>query len=666
MDWGDRKMKTTPNSPPGSPTPGFLGRIILLLLVLVCTCTAQDERARAEKLMQAAQALANSQNAAELHRASAEFEDAAALWHTAGETQKQIEALYRAAWTHYPLQEYAAMLPLLEGALALAPANTFGPARAELLNSLAVAHFALGEFREAAAEDHEAGSLYESLHDANSALRVTGFEGNAWRMIALAAEKAQDPKAAIEAYRQAALLFQKAGDSKRAGIQYLRLGQLSEQQGTPAAWEQAADSFRTAVPLLEAGRARPELATTWWALGDVLDSLGRTEQSRDALLRALPLLPDLADPKAQAIVLKLLAGALAKLGDNAGAIVYYDRALPLFAAAHDSQDQFIVGMKLGKAHEALGQKAEALKAYEEVAAAARSDGDRNREATAHISMGLTHQASREWQAALNDFSASQKLHAGMGDKAAEALDWGMLGVLYASRGQYKEKLRAVLRELELLAGGADRRAETQALIDVGDCYNALNLGRQAIEYLEKARAMASDDAFQKAAVLVELGEVYYNQTRLDTALALEKEGLDIALALDKPAFVSKIRIDLGRTLQAKGEMGAARETFETALADAKERKDLQQTYAGLHNLARLHLDLGDTQESVKLYEESLAMARGDGDMAEAAKTLDQLGTAYHRLGQDEKAFAALAQSDAPREAGGLMGWAASKAVGLWV
>jgi hypothetical protein len=76
VDWGDRKMKTTPNSPPGSPTPGFLGRIILLLLVLVCTCTAQDERARAEKLMQAAQALANSKNAAELHRASAEFEDA--------------------------------------------------------------------------------------------------------------------------------------------------------------------------------------------------------------------------------------------------------------------------------------------------------------------------------------------------------------------------------------------------------------------------------------------------------------------------------------------------------------------------------------------------------------------------------------------------------------
>ena len=155
-----------------------------------------------------------------------------------------------------------------------------------------------------------------------------------------------------------------------------------------------------------------------------------------------------------------------------------------------------------------------------------------------MSLGLMHQASRDWQSALDDFSASQKLHAGMGDKAAEALDWGMLGALYASRGQYRQKLRAVLRELELLQGGTDRRTETQALIEVGDCYNALNLSRKAIEYLEKARAMAADDPFLKASVLVELGEVYYNQTKLDAALALKTEGLNIALALDKAAFVS--------------------------------------------------------------------------------------------------------------------------------
>ena len=142
-------------------------------------------------------------------------------------------------------------------------------------------------------------------------------------------------------------------------------------------------------------------------------------------------------------------------------------------------------------------------------------------------------------------------------------------------------------------------------------------------------------------MLVEIGEIYYDQTRLDKALEFENQALALALRLNLPAFVTKIRNDLALTLQAKGEMQKAKTIFETGLADARRNHDVQQVYSALHNLAKLHQDFGDSQEAAKLFEESLALAEKDGDRSQAAITLNALGTTYHQLGQDEKALATL-------------------------
>ncbi|MBV9505779.1 MAG: CHAT domain-containing protein [Acidobacteriia bacterium] len=614
------------------------------LILLSLTGFAQNGREEAEKLMASARALASEKNPDLLHKSGADFERAAGLWKEVGDTGKQIEALYGAAWTHYPLREFSAMSALLDSAVDLTSGGNFAAARAELLASRAVVHNELGEYQRAINEYGAAREIQQMMGNTQAVTQLTDFQANSWRMLGNAAEKSQDLSGAVEAHRQAAALFEQAGDAKRAGQEYLHVGQLTEGVGNAATWEQSAAFFTSSIPLLEAAADRAGLASAWWGLGSVTDSMNQPERSRDAFLKALPYLPDLHNQKAEGMVLRSLADQYVKLGNVPEAAGYFERAIPLFEATQDVLNLYVTRMKLGKAYEALSEPAKALAAYRAAAAASHNAGDKTAEATAQTTIGQLHLAARQWEPALEAFTASQKIHEELGDKAGESLDWQIIGAVYAGRGQYQETLRAAQKSLALLnSAGGSRKASTQALIDIGDSYNALHLSGPAIENLEKARDLADNDT-QMATALVELGEVYYGLTRLDRALELENRALELALKLDAPAFVSRIRNSIGLTRQAGGEVTEARKIFEQGLADARQRRDVQQTYTSLHNLARLEQDLGNNRASVKLFEEALQLA--ENDRMETASTLDALGTGYHLLGEDEKAIATLERSRA--------------------
>lgn len=567
-------------------------------------------------------ALASEKTPDALHKAAADYLDAAALWRKLGEPTKQFEALHNAAWGHYPLREFAEMSALLDQARELARSSADPTLGGNLLVSFSVLHSEQSEFRKAIEELGQARDIYKQLGDKSAELQVTSFQANGYRIQGLAHEKAGDLPTAIASHQRAVALYREAGDSRRSGSSLVHLGQLSQQAGTREAWEQAAAYFTEAIPLLKAASDRVGEANAWWGLGSVTDSLGQIQRSRDAFLEVLPFLGDLKDAHAEGLILKGLAMAEDRLKHLPEAIGYYERALPLLTAAHDAPGQFVVGMKLGLVREALGQKAEAFKAYRAVVLACQATGDASGEATAQSKIGMSHMAARDWEVALNAMGAEQKLHAKLGDKAGEALTWNSIATVYQLRGEHKRQLESALRAVALSEGVAAREQQAAALISVGDSYSGLHNWREALEYLRRAREIAGDDPVSKASILDKMGEVHYERTELDEALDLEKQALDIALTLDKPAFTNKVWTDFGLTHQARGEKAKAKEIFEKTLANAG---DIQQQYTSLHNLARLYQDFGDNQQAEKLYDQSLALSQRDGDPGQVAITLAALG-----------------------------------------
>ncbi len=134
--------------------------------------------------------------------------------------------------------------------------------------------------------------------------------------------------------------------------------------------------FKQAIPLAESAADRVGQASAWWGLGNVYDSLGRTEESRDAYVRALPFLTDLKNERAAGIILKSLALREDKLKRLSEAIGHYQQALPLLASAHDILLQYEAGMKLGADLDALGKSEEALQAYRNVVTVSATEARR--------------------------------------------------------------------------------------------------------------------------------------------------------------------------------------------------------------------------------------------------------------------------------------------------
>jgi CHAT domain-containing protein/Tfp pilus assembly protein PilF len=607
---------------------------------------AQDaDREHARSLMASGTTLSAQKTPDAYHKAAASFEEAAELWGRLGDRQQQINAYYGAAWAHFPLHELREMSGALEKAQAVAGPDADPRVSANLLVSFSVLHNERGEYPLSIDELRKARDLYSRVQDEASERQVTSFLAGAYRMQGLAQEKANDTVAAVDSHERAAALFQEAGDAERSGASLIHLGQMSEQIPTPEAWEKAASRFTQAIPLLESAGDRAGQANAWWGLGSVYDSLGRSEQSRDAYLKVLPFLSDLKNERAEGLILKNLAGEEDNLKRFSEAVGYYQRSLPLLTAAHDTVNQYLAGMKLGADLEALGKAEEALQTYGNTAIVCRDAGAKEDEAVAFSRIALLQMGARHWQEALDALGEQQKLYAGLGDRASESMTWSQIGSVHQLRGEYSQKLKADMRALALLEDGpaesVDPARREAALRSVGDSYSGQHNGPEALTYLERALAMNPGNANEKALLLVEIGEVHYQMSRYDEALRFENQALDIESTRGEAAFTERISNSIALTLQAVGETEKAKDIFQRNLVQARERHDIQHQVTGLQNLGRLYQDSGDIREAERLYDESLRLARSDQELEQAANTLGTLGMVYYAEGREDEALGTL-------------------------
>jgi cytochrome c-type biogenesis protein CcmH len=135
--------------------------------------------------------------------------------------------------------------------------------------------------------------------------------------------------------------------------------------GTPAALDpqstRAPETIGDAIAELEATLARePQLAEGWVLLGRAYRAEGRTEQARDAFVRAARLLPDEADVQVEAAEARALAARDRRIDDEAVAML--ERAIEL-QPRHQRARWF-----LGIARRQRGEAAEAAAIWESLLA----------------------------------------------------------------------------------------------------------------------------------------------------------------------------------------------------------------------------------------------------------------------------------------------------------
>lgn len=254
-------------------------------------------------------------------------------------------------------------LAMAQRAVTLAHEASSDADLADALRCAGVAHYFLGEHREAANEFSRALTL----------ARVTGLvavETSCLNGLAAAFHALGDLEGSLECLEQVLALARSAGDVDGEDAALINIGNLHQDLLN---FEHAAHVYGE---VLQRAKLNADFrATALNNRANAYRALGQFDRSLEGHHAALSLVRDQGLPLREPMILGNIARCRLEAGDAAGALATAQQALDLAQARDLTRDRFHVLMVLGEAACALGQRSDALARFREAADCARESGN---------------------------------------------------------------------------------------------------------------------------------------------------------------------------------------------------------------------------------------------------------------------------------------------------
>ncbi|NND78055.1 MAG: tetratricopeptide repeat protein [Flavobacteriales bacterium] len=158
---------------------------------------------------------------------------------------------------------------------------------------------------------------------------------------------------------------------------------------------------------------------------------------------------------------------------------------------------------------------------------------------------------------LYDFSVRRNSESGMRKAAYN------LGISFYRKGQYAKALKH-MRESERLTG----KPHGGTLTLIGAIYGQVSDTAKVLEYFNKGLDFERSEKNQMgiAAGLINIGLIYIELGKLDTALSLTSEGLKLSKEIDAMLFYANATTNLARIYEAKKDHYSSLQLYERAIA----------------------------------------------------------------------------------------------------
>jgi CHAT domain-containing protein/Tfp pilus assembly protein PilF len=215
----------------------------------------------------------------------------------------------------------------------------------------------------------------------------------------------------------------------------------------------------------------------------------------------------------------------------------------------------------------------------------------------------------------------------------------------APAGRYEIKIIA-LRE----ATRIDRdHVAAQLAFDEGQKFRKQQTAaakRTAIEKFESALPLfeAAGDKYREALTLQSIGIALYPLNEIRQALDYMNRASALAVASKDPRLEAGIETWIGGMLDILGDVGKALNHFQRALALARAGGWRLAEGNALASIGKIYTDVADWQKALEFHNQALPLFRALGHKQNEAITLNNLGLVYFFIGEDQKALEYLQQS----------------------
>lgn len=219
-------------------------------------------------------------------------------------------------------------------------------------------------------------------------------------------------------------------------------------------------------------------------------------------------------------------------------------------------------------------------------------------------LGITNLKTGNFEAALTAYQEALQLTSIEAERAARILD---ISEVYYQMNRYNEALK-ILEELgsynkdELLAGKIqNQKAKTYARLNELDKANDYYQSSQR-NLRPSGNAAAKQDQAELQSAKEEISEGYRGQKRYDEDIALRNQSIDYNLESNNLGEVSKDKIELSKSLAAKGETDKAIKELEEAALLADTINNPGEQAKAFLTLAELYEQNGRPQQALQTYK----------------------------------------------------------------
>ena len=256
------------------------------------------------------------------------------------------------------------------------------------------------------------------------------------------------------------------------------------------------------------------------------------------------------------------------------------------------------------------------------------------------------ECSRNYVKAFECFENNVKLANSAGNKSDEAISWETIGKYHQQLSDYTSTLQDFDKALEVNPGPDVKIA---ILADKGIVCNQIGAYPQALESynaalteidaLEKSKKYtAADDGNMKAALYINMGELYLSKNQPDRALEMYTNANKMARLINDKVYVVSSLDGIGKVYKQKKENDKAITYYQSALDSCAGLTNFKYEVRVLNELANIYLIKWSIPNAQLYADSSLRLAEAQGYTDLLSKSNATLGDVYLRQGKYDLAI----------------------------
>ncbi|OYQ68036.1 hypothetical protein B9G53_00470 [Pseudanabaena sp. SR411] len=415
--------------------------------------------------------------------------------------------------------------------------------------------------------------------------------------------------------------------------------QANKYQEALQAWEQSLQMYREIKDRKGEGNSLHGLGKAYDALEEYPKAIEFYEQS----LLIMRELKNIA-PLDESTTIFRIGHAYSILNQLERATIFYEQALTIRAKISDLSHAYlreVIG-ELVLIYADLGQYQKIITVYEQELAIVRQRKLLTEQVRVIYNLAQAYQFSRDYERSIAMYQQALVIARELKDQEQERNLLDNLGNVYLKAGKYELAITIFQQVLASSGMSPDPTSQARATISLGDGYRNLGQYTQSIKFYRQGLELSSKltDRIAQAGILVKLGNAYLKLGKYEQAIALYQQSLAITRSIDhrdSEGLLSNIARD--RLYDSLGQDEIAIRFFApryyVILPEIQAR---MAEGIVLSNLGLAYERLGQFDKAIALYQQELAIAREIKDIAREGAVLSNLGNAYDNSQQYDKAI----------------------------